>query len=51
LKVIEKLEDENNLPLREVIHHLRATVKHGDRSLRLYTVGFHGGEVRAVYPE
>jgi DNA invertase Pin-like site-specific DNA recombinase len=51
LKVIEKLESDNDPSLREIIEHLRSTSEHIDRSMRFFTVGFHGGEVRAVYPD
>lgn len=51
LKVIEKLESDNDPSLREIIEHLRSTSEHIDRSMRYFTVGFHGGEVRAVYPD
>lgn len=51
LKVVEKLEAENDPTLREIIEHLKLTAEHDDRALRFFSVGFHGGEIRVVYPD
>lgn len=51
MKNIEKLESENDPNLQEVIDYLKANVAHKERSMRFFAVGFHGGEVRVVYPD